>query len=162
MRVVDYQKEIKESESELKVIEKQQTNARLLVRVQFLRFLKREEAAQIKKVSEILGMSAKHGYQLWKKYQAEGLVKYLQLNYQPKQSRMGAEAEQKLMARAEAGGFSSQLEAQAYIEQEFGIKYTQQGISHLFGRLQMKAKVVRPFNIKADRQAQAEYKKSFL
>ncbi len=161
MRVVDYQKLIKESETELKVLEKQQSNARLRLRLQMLRLLKSGQFSQIKQVSQFCGFSPKHGYDLWKKYREMGLAEYLQLKYQACQSRLAATEQSKLLKRAEKG-FASQRQAQEYIEQEFGISYTQQGISKMFERLQVKAKVPRPFNIKADGVAQSEYKKTFL
>ena len=43
MKVVDYQKEIKQTETELRILEKRQSNAKLLLRVQLLRLLKSGE-----------------------------------------------------------------------------------------------------------------------
>jgi transposase len=57
-------------------------------------------------------------------------------------------------------GFDSQSEAQEFIKDEFGVSYTQQGISLLFQRMKIKSKVPRPFNIKADKQEQSSYKKT--
>ena len=67
MRVVDYQTEISETETELRTLEKRQSNAKLLLRTQLLRLLKSGEFSQLKKAVEILGITEKYGYDLWKK-----------------------------------------------------------------------------------------------
>lgn len=161
MQVVDYQKLIKESVKELRSLEKQQSNARLLLRLQLLRLLKSGEFTQAKKASEFLGISPKHGYDLLKRYREQKLVGFLQLDYKPGQSKLSKDQEARLLKRSEKG-FGSQKEAIEYIEAEFGVKYAQQGISDLFKRLGIKSKVARPFNIKANPEEQVEYKKTLL
>ena len=161
MRVVDYQTEIDQTESELRTLEKRQSNAKLLLRVQLLRLLKSGEFSQLKKAVGILGITQKYGYDLWKKYKAEGLDGYLKLNYKANRAKLNQEQKAKLIEQAQEG-FDSQSEAGEYIEKEFGVIYTQQGISLLFQRLKIKAKVPRPFNIKADKEEQSAYKKTSL
>lgn len=161
MRVVDYQTEISETETELRTLEKRQSNAKLLLRTQLLRLLKSGEFLHLKKAVVVLGITEKYGYDLWKKYKTEGLDSYLQLNYKANRAKLNEEQKAKLIERARMG-FDSQAEAQEYIENEFGASYTQQGISLLFQRLKIKAKVPRPFNIKADEQEQRAYKKTFV
>ena len=160
MRVVDYQKEISETETELRTLEKRQSNAKLLLRTQLLRLLKSGEFLQLKKAVEILGITEKYGYDLWNKYKTEGLGSYLQLNYRANRAKLNEEQKAKLVKRARMG-FDSQAEAREFIENQFGVQYTQQGISLLFQRLKIKAKVPRPFNIKADEGQQSSYKKTF-
>lgn len=160
MRVVDYQDLIKESVGKLRSLEKQQTNARFLVRLQLLRLLKSGEFSQVKTAAEFLGLSPKHGYDLLKRYREKKLEGYLTLDYKPNRSRLDSKEEAKLLERAEKEGFSNQIEAIRYIKSEFGVKYAQQGVSELFKRLKIKSKVARPFNIKADKDKQIEYKKT--
>ena len=159
MRVVDYQTEISETETDLRTLEKRQSNAKLLLRTQLLRLLKSGEVLQLKKAVGILGITEKYGYDLWKRYKTEGLGGYLQLNYRANRAKLNTEQKAKLVERA-GMGFDSQAEAQEFIENQFGASYTQQGISLLFQRLKIKAKVVRPFNIKADIEEQIAYKKT--
>lgn len=159
MRVIDYEKEIKQTQAELLSLEKKQSNAKLLLRVQLLRLLKSREFAQIKQVARLLGISSKHGYDLWKKYKTMGLEGYLQLNYRANRAKLGIRQKAELIERAKEG-FDSQTEAREFIEREFLVSYTQQGVSLLFKRLKIKAKVVRPFNIKAEIGEQREYKKT--
>jgi transposase len=159
MRVIDYEKEIKQTEAGLLTLEKKQSNAKLLLRIQLLRLLKSREFSQIKQVARLLGITSKHGYDLWKKYKAMGLDGYLQLNYQANRAKLDTRQKAELIERAK-DGFDSQTEAREFIEREFLVSYTQQGISLLFKRIKIKAKVVRPFNIKADESEQIEYKKT--
>ena len=159
MRVVDYQTEISETETELRTLEKRQSNAKLLLRTQLLRLLKSGEFSQLKKAVEILGITEKYGYDLWKKYKSTGLGGYLRLNYQANRAKLSAEQKARLVERS-GDGFDSQSAAQEFIKDEFGVRYTQQGISLLFQRLKIKAKELRPFNIKADEREQLEYKKT--
>jgi transposase len=159
MRVIDYEKEIRQTETELRTLEKRQSSGKLLLRIQLLRLLKSGEFSQLKKVAPILGITEKHGYQLWNKYKAEGLDGYLTLNYKANRAKLDTNQTARLVARA-AEGFDAQSQVQEFITDEFGVSYTQQGISLLFQRLKIKAKVVRPFNIKADEQEQREYKKT--
>ena len=159
MRVVDYQTEISETETELQTLEKRQSNAKLLLRTQLLRLLKSGEFLQLKKAVEILGVTEKYGYDLWKRYKTEGLGGYLQLKYRANRAKLNEEEKAKLVERA-SEGFDSQAEAREFIENQFAVSYTQQGISLLFQRLKIKAKVVRPLNIKADKSEQSAYKKT--
>lgn len=159
MRVIDYQTEISETETGLRTLEKRQSNAKLLLRIQLLRLLKSGEFLQLKKAVGILGITEKYGYDLWKKYKTEGPGSYLQLNYKANRAKLNTQQKAKLVKRA-GEGFDSQSEAQEFIENEFGVSYTQQGISLLFQRLKIKSKVPRPFNIKADKQEQSSYKKT--
>lgn len=159
MKVVEYQTEIEQTETELRVLEKRQSNAKLLLRVQLLRLLKSGRFSQLKEAALFLSITPKHGYGLWHKYKTEGLDSYLKLNYRVNSEKLDADQKAVFLERS-VEGFASQIEAGEFISSEFGVSYTQQGISLLFQRLKIKAKVVRAFKIKADEQAQREYKKT--
>ena len=159
MKKPDYPNLIKESLPELQVLEKKQTNGRLRLRVQLLRLLKSHQVTQVKQASHLLGISHKHGYDLWQRYRNKGIQQYLTLDYKVRQPKLKQKDLQQVVKKAQSG-FLSQREARDYIKQEFDISYSQQGISALFQRLKIKAKVPRPSNVQADKEAQADYKKS--
>lgn len=159
MKVIDYEREIKESVEELRKLEKQQQQAKLLRRVQFIRLLKSGEFKHAKRCAEFLGLEEKQGYEWWKLYKKAGLGEYLKLNYQANAKKL-KELEEEILLEQAQKGFSSQKEAREYISQEFGVEFTQQGVSDLFKRLKIKKKVLRPFNIKADQEEQTRYKKT--
>lgn len=76
-------------------------------------------------------------------------------------ARLTAAQQAKLLERAaRENGFGLQREAMNYLEEEFGIRYTQGGVCVLFQRLKIKAKVARPRNTRAVVEEQSEYKKT--
>ena len=161
MRKLDFPTLIKEDFETLEKRERQQTTARLRLRVQFLRLLKTQSAMSIKAVCQTIGITAKRGYQWWDLYKEKELDGYLQLHYKPRRVRLSPEQQAQLHERAsEENGFASQREAIKYLQDEFAIAYTQPGVCLLFQRLKIKAKEPRPENKKADKEAQTEYKKT--
>lgn len=161
MKKLDFPLLIVETVDELRKGEKLEQNARLRLRVQLLRLLKSREVISIKEASRVCGITAKHGYDLWKKYQNEGLSQYVRLNWKPRRPKLSDEQQSRLLNRAStANGFGSQAEARQYVEDEFAVSYTQGGVSLLFSRLKIRAKVPRPRNKKAVAEEQAAYKKT--
>jgi transposase len=152
---------INESLSELTELERKESVARLRIRVQMLRLLKTQEVASIKAASRHVGLTAKRGYELWSLYREQGIDALLRLNYKPRRAKLSVEQQTVLVERASDGqGFGSQQEVREFLQRQFNVSYTQAGVCLLFQRLKIKAKEPRPENIKADRAAQAEYKKT--
>lgn len=161
MRKLDFPTLIKEDFETLEKRERQETTARLRLRVQFLRLLKTQSAMSIKAVCQTIGITAKRGYEWWDLYKEKELDGYLRLHYKPRRVRLSPEQQAQLHERAsEENGFASQREAIKYLQDEFAIAYTQPGVCLLFQRLKIKAKEPRPENKKADKEAQTEYKKT--
>lgn len=163
MRKLNYPALIVEAVEQLRKREQSQKDARLRLRVQLLRLLKDQETDSMKAACQICGISPKHGYDLWKKYREKGLDEYLCFEWKPRQSKLNAAEQARLLARAATdNGFGSQAQARDYLESEFGVSYTQGGVSLLFQRLKIKAKQPRPRNVKASEEEQAKYKKTLL
>jgi transposase len=161
MRKLDFSNLIVETVSELRTQEKKEKDARLRLRVQLLRLLKSQEAVSIKDACHICGITPKHGYDLWKKYRNKGLNEYLRLDWKPRRAKLSDEQQAGLLARAATeNGFGSQAEVRRFLQDEFDICYTQGGVSLLFQRLKIKAKVPRPKNKKALGEEQVTYKKT--
>jgi transposase len=161
MRKLDFSALIIETVDELRKREKQEKDARKRLRIQLLRLLKSQEISSIKEACQICGITPKHGYNLWLKYRDKGLENYLQMDWKPRQSKLSAEQQRKLLERASRdNGFGSQDEARRFLQDEFNVCYTQGGISLLFSRLKIKAKEPRPQNKKASVEEQREYKKT--
>lgn len=163
MRKLEFSALIVETIEQLREQEKQEKDARRRLRVQLLRLLKSRETVSIKDACRVCGITAKHGYDLWHKYRDKGLSEYLQLNWKPRQSKLSPEQQRKLLAQASTeNGFGSQQEVRQFLQNEFDVCYTQGGVSLLFQRLKIKAKVPRPKNKKASEEEQIEYKKTLL
>jgi transposase len=161
MRKLDFPNLIVETVDELRKQEKTEKEARIRLRVQLLRLLKSQETASIKDACRVCGITSKHGYDLWRKYREQGLAEYLRLNWKPRRAKLSDEQQRKLVARAATeNGFGSQAEARCFMADEFAVSYTQGGVSLLFGRLKIKAKVPRPLNRKAVAEEQTAYKKT--
>jgi transposase len=161
MKRLDYPALIIETVDELRNRERSEKEARLRLRVQLLRLLKNQETDSMKAACRICGISPKHGYALWKKYQSKGLDEYLRLEWKPRRAKLSAKQQATLIKRATSGnGFGSQAEALAYLGSELGVAYTQGGVSLLFQRLRIKAKQPRPRNKQASSEEQTAYKKT--
>ena len=144
MRKLDFPTLIKEDLETLEKRERQQTTARLCLRVQFLRLLKTQSAMSIKAVCQTIGITAKRGYEWWDLYKEKELDGYLQLHYKPRRVRLSPEQQAQLHERASKdNGFASQREAIKYLQDEFAIAYTQPGVCLLFQRLKIKARASR-------------------
>lgn len=161
MRKLDFSNLIVETALELRRREKKEKDARLRLRVQLLRLLKSQEAPSIKDACQICGITPKHGYDLWKRYRNKGLNEYLRLNWKPRRAKLSAVQQARLLERAGTeNGFGSQGEVRRFLQDEFDVYYTQGGVSLLFQRLKIKAKVPRPKNKKASAEEQLAYKKT--
>jgi transposase len=161
MRKLDFLNLIVETVDELRKREKTEKEARVRLRVQLLRLLKSLETASIKDACRVCGITPKHGYDLWQKYREKGLNDYLRLDWKPRRSKLSNEQERNLVQRAGTdNGFGSQQEVRRFVRDEFDVGYTQGGISLLFSRLKIKAKVPRPRNKKAVAEEQTAYKKT--
>ena len=161
MRKLDFPTLIIESVEQLREQEKKEKDAPIRLRVQLLRLLKSQATDSIKDACQICGITPKHGYDLWHKYRDQGLSQYLRLDWKPRSSKLSDEQQRKLIERASTeNGFASQHEAGQFLTEEFAVSYTQGGISLLFSRLKIKAKVPRPLNKKAFLEEQLEYKKT--
>ncbi len=161
MRKLDFPNLIVETVDELRKQEKTEKEARIRLRVQLLRLLKSQETASIKDACRVCGITSKHGYDLWRKYREQGLAEYLRLNWKPRRAKLSHQQQRKLVERAASeNGFGWQAEGRRFLHEEFDICYTQGGISLLFSRLKIKAKVPRPLNKKAVAEEKTGYKKT--
>jgi len=161
MRKLDFANLIAQSVVELREREKKEKDARVRVRIQLLRLLKTQATATIKDACRVCGITPKHGYDLSKKYQAQGFEQYGRLNWKPSRAKLSAAEQAELLERAASeNGFGSQSEARRYVQEKFGVSYTQSGVCLLFQRLRIKAKEPRPLNIKASGEEQSADKKT--
>lgn len=163
MRTVDYVSQITETADELKRLENEEQNSRLRKRLQLLRILKSGLTPFLTRACEMVGYSAKHGREIWKKYQGEGLGGYARLNYsRAKRGKLSYEQEGQVSEQAGSVGFASQADAQTYIFEQFGVSLAISNVGKLLQRLEVTAKVPRPLNRRTSETEQLEYKKTIL
>lgn len=79
-----------------------------------------------------------------------------------KESRLSVEQKASLIAKARDEGFVSIKEGVQFVQERFGIAYTESGMTKVFSSLQLRKKVPRPRNAKATEEAQTAFQKGGL
>ena len=157
MRKVDYQQEISESESELRMKYEGLTSSKLQERCEILLWLKSGKVETMKAAVGLKGRSVDYCNKLWKRYKTLCLSDCLELKYNPQKSPLLGKEE--LAERLSKDGFSTIKEAQSWILSTYGIKYTENGLGNYFRHNKIKLKTGRPQHPKQDEQKRSVYKK---
>lgn len=158
MRKIDYPNAILESESELRMKYKELTSSKLQDRCEILIWLKSGQVATMKEAVALKGRSVDYGNKLWKRYKNFGLSDCLALKYNPQQSPLSGKKE--LLDRLSNEGFSTIKEAQLWILETYGLKYTENGLGNYFRHKKIKLKTGRPYHPKQDDEKRIAYKKN--
>ena len=152
---------IQESIEEFEV--KQKGNVKVVVyqRLQMLRLLKSSHAKTLTQAASLIGVAERSLQRWWRQYQQAGLASLLGVR-PTRQPRLSAQQQQSLLAEAGKGAFSTIAQMVSWVEQNFGIAYTQVGMWKLAKRLKIKKKTARPTHVKKDEQAVERFKKTLL
>lgn len=152
---------IKESGEEL--LCKQRSSSKVIVfqRLQMLRLLKSSRANTLVAAAPLVGATERSLQRWWKQYRQQGLQSLLEVA-PTRQSRLSQEQQQALMEQAGKGDFSTINEIVDWVEQSFGIHYTQVGMWKLVKRLKIKKKTARPSHVLKDKKAAERFKKTSL
>ena len=156
-----YSQAIDQSVEELQSLQKSQPKVVVYQRLQMLRLLKECQAKTLTEAYKLVGVSKRSGLRWWKQYKQEGLESLLVVA-PTRQPRLSVEQQQELIAEAAKGKFSTIAEIQRWVEQSFGISYTEVGMWKLVRRLKIKKKTPRPSHVKKDEQAVKRFKKTSL
>ncbi|GAB6071624.1 hypothetical protein JCM14244_16630 [Venenivibrio stagnispumantis] len=153
---------IKENTEELKELLKKQTKKQLMFRIQMLILLKENPKITLKEVSNLIPVSPPTLFRWWNYYKKGGLERLLQWNVEGYKGKLSKEQLNELIEEIKKGKFSTQKEIIQWIYEKFGIQYSQQGISDLLRKLNIKKKTGRPVNIKKDEKKEKEYKEAIF
>ena len=136
-----YSELIKESEEEL--LSKQRSTSKVIVfqRLQMLRLLKSSRANTLVAAAPLVRVTERSFQRLWKQCRQQGLQSLLKVA-STRQFRL-SQQQQALMEEAGKGDFSTINEIVDWVEQSFGIPYTQVGMWKLVKRLKIKKKTAR-------------------
>ena len=165
---IDYSVSITETADELRAQERAIRGRRAADRVKLLRLLKSGEARSLRQAAATLGYSERQAQRWWERY-ARGCLAALR-DVGPRQAadmrtcggrqeRITPEAWADLSARMRAGAIGRLKDAQAYLQERWGITYCLDAISKLFIRRKTKLKTGRRRHREADAAAQAAFKK---
>ena len=161
MRLINYEKEIKETLEELQKAQKSLSSNKLRERCEILIWLKSGHLTTMKECVNLKGRSLSHGNRLWRLYKTEGLKGYLELKYLGQKSPLGSlEEREELKRRLETEGFSTINEARLWILKVYNISYTENGLGNYFRAQKIKLKTGRPHHPKQDEEKRAVYKKN--
>ena len=156
-----YSQAIDQSLEELQSLQKSQTKVVVYQRLQMLWLLKECQTKTLSEASKLVGVSKRSGLRWWKQYKQDGLESLLAVA-PTRQVRLSKEQQQELLAEAAKGEFSTIAEIAAWVEQSFGISYTEVGMWKLARRLKIKKKTPRPSHVKKDEGAVERFKKVSL
>lgn len=158
-RCLDYQKAIKETEEQLGVLERHQTQALLRDRMRFLRLLKGGECSSQAKAGKYIGLSLRGSEKLWKKYRTGGLNALLTYPYRGTKGKRTEDELRQLDEELCKDETQSLQQVCDYVEQKFGVHYTTSGMLYVFQRLKVKKKTGRPVYGNKDVKGERNFKK---
>jgi transposase len=119
------------------------------------------QGKQVQAAAALVGVNRRtaHEWLLW--YRQGGLeqVRAHKRGGHGKPSRLDGEQKAALIAKAQQDGFVSIRDGVRFVREQFGIEYTESGMTKVFSALQLRKKVPRPRNAKATEEAQEGYKK---
>lgn len=119
------------------------------------------QGKQIKEAAKLIGVNIRTA-QDWINWYRQGgieaVVKRRRGGYgQPR--RLTPEQEAAIVQKARETGFISAPDAAKFVQEEFGITYTNSGMGTVLNRLKLRKKVPRPRNAKASQEVQDGFKK---
>jgi transposase len=157
---MDYAKLIKEKVEALLEVEQQQKQALLRDRVRFIRLLKAGVAKSQRLAGEQIGLKERQSQRLWYSYRNKGMQGLLSYPYQGTFSKLSTTQVSRLRSYLKTDSVDTLKQAQAYLQEAFGVDYTIAGVSLLFKRLKIKLKTGRPTNIRQDQAEKEAFKKT--
>jgi transposase len=161
MKRISYKDLIIESETTLRKLERAQKNSRFRDYVRFFLYLKTGETLTQEESGLKIGLKSRQSQNLWRRYKTEGLLCMLEeqrggsmgyLSY-TQISRLNAFLRQSTVGL-------TQYQIIEWIENSFGVSYTQSGLSDLFTRLKIKLKTGRPVNVRQKEGDVEHFKKN--
>jgi transposase len=144
---INYPPRIRESDTELAVVEQQLRESRVLVRVRMLRLLKRGEAASLRECASTLGYSQRQLMRWWEMYDQGGLNMLLKERPRPgKPSRLTGDVIRDLQLQVQAGNIQRLEDARQYLRDVWGIDYQSlNGVWWMFQRHQISLRPARQY-----------------
>jgi len=139
----------------LRVLQRTEKDKRVFVKVTVLLMLHRGSTPQF--VAESLGIDDATVYGYRQGYEQLGLEDYLKTFFVAYSGELTADEEEDLRKELRECLYINSKQVAAYIEQEFGIRYSLSAVVKLLHRLGFTYKKTKGVGIKADREAQEKF-----
>lgn len=164
MRVLDYRKEIKESEAELRRFLSRAHAPLVRRRLRFLMLLKTTDGLSQTKAGLQLGLKAKGSEEVWKLYKKGGIEKVVDYPFKGRKPSLSDGDKAWLSGELKTNGASTLRQAAQKIQEHTGSQkpLSPQAVHYIFKALKIKKKTGRPSHIhKEEEKAEAFKKKPF-
>lgn len=158
-RGLDYSKAIKESQVQLRSLERSQTKALLRDRMRFLRLLKSGACTSQAQAGTAIGLGLRGAEKLWRKYSHEGLDVLLRYPYQGRKEKLDAAQKQALRQELAKDQTQSLQQVCQYVGKQSGVHYTIPGMHYVLERMKVKKKTGRPVYHSKDYKGENQFKK---
>lgn len=156
---------VKESEEQLKGLLKTEKDPKKRERIQMLYFMKTDQANEIKDLVNLLVRHRNTISDWLESYKKKGLQNLLEIGKPPGRTPLiDNEARELLKQELEnPNGFNSHWEIKDWLKAKFDLDVSYKVVqSTVKNKLNSKPKVVRPSNVKKDKEAEQAFKKNFL
>lgn len=159
MSGINYAEKIQESAESLYVLERKASAAIVRDRLRFLRLLKSGTAATPPCAGAAVSYKKAWSYQLWKRYEVNGLSALSDYPFKGTKFRLGSEQQQQFRASLAKDNITTLADAVALLREQTGISYTIGGMCYVMKRLGIKKKTGRPCHVHKDEVATEAFKK---
>ena len=139
----------------LRVLQRAHKDKRVFVKVTVLLMLHQGCTPQF--VAESLGIDDSTVYRYCQGFEDFGLEDYLKTFFVAYSGQLAEEDEQRLLAEVRQRLYINSKQVAAYIEQEFGVRYSLSAVVKLLHRLGFTYKKTKGVGVKADREAQEKF-----
>lgn len=139
----------------LRTMQRIEKDKRVYIKVTVLLMLHKGCTPQL--IAESLGLDDSTVYRYRQGYEDLGLEDYLKTFFVAYSGQLRAEEEQQLTDELRQRLYITSKEIAAYIESEFGVRYSLSAVAKLLGRLGFVYKKTKSVGVKADREAQEQF-----
>ena len=159
MRGQQVQIDWQEDEAALKAAYQSERDARIKPRLHLLWLVR--QGHQVRQAATLVGTHYRTAQQwvAWYRQGGLALVKARKQGGYGKTSRLNTAHQEALREKARTEGFVSIKDGVRFVREQFGIEYTESGMTKVFAALALRKKVPRPRNAKASEEVQQDFQK---